>query len=126
VTPATQHSERVAALRRDLGPVAWCALECLVERADSNRVVEASTRSLARDLGVAKNTAHRALRTLVNAGLVATEQERSTDGRFRAGRYRLHVDQLIARATAPVSPARRRRTRPSAAHDDQLDLLPRD
>jgi DNA-binding IclR family transcriptional regulator len=119
-----QHSDRAAALRRDLGPVAWCALECLVERADSSCLVEASTRSVAKDLGVAKNTAHRALRTLVSAGLVATEQERATDGRFRAGRYRLHVDHLIARATAPASSARRRRTRPAAADDGQLDLLP--
>lgn len=115
--------ERVASLRRDLGPVAWCALECLVERADSSCFVEASTRSVARELGVAKNTAHRALRTLVAAGLVKTEQERTTDGRFRAGRYRLHLDDLIARATGPASPARRRPA--SVADNGQLVLLPR-
>lgn len=126
MTLGMQHSERVAAMRRDLGPVAWCALECLVERADSSGLVEASIRSVAHDLGVAKNTAHRALRTLVSAGLVATEQDRSIDGRFRTGRYQLHVDDLIGRATAPASPARHRRARASLTDDGQLDLLPRD
>jgi len=123
VTRAKLRDGRGAALRRDLGPVAWCALECLVEEADSNRVVEASIRSIARDLGVAKNTAHRALRTLVAAGLVETEPQRTTDGRFRAGRYRLHLDHHMVRATGTASPSRRRRE--SAADSSQLTLLPR-
>jgi DNA-binding IclR family transcriptional regulator len=122
VSRAILRGERVAALRRELGPVAWCALECLVERADASCFVEASTRSVARELGVAKNTAHRALRTLVTAGLVETEQERTTDGRFRAGRYRLHLDDLMVRATGPASPARRRPA--SVAANGQLALLP--
>ena len=114
--------ERAAALRRTLGPVAWCALECLVERSDDGRTVEASVRLVAADLGVAKNTAHRALRALTHAGLVAAEQQRTDDGRFRSARYRLHLDGLLDRALRPSSPARRRPA-PVAA-DGQLTLLP--
>lgn len=114
--------ERTAALRRTLGPVAWCALECLVERSDDGRTVEASVRLVAAELGVAKNTAHRALRALAHAGLVAAEQQRTDDGRFRSGRYRLHLDALLDRAPQPAPPARRRPA-PVAA-DGQLTLLP--
>src|SRR5680860_1837213 len=79
-----------APLRRELGPVAWCALECLVARSDPGRngtTAAASVRSLAVDLGVAKNTAHRAISALVRAGLITSVQDRLHDGRFRAGEY---------------------------------------
>lgn len=84
--------DRTDCLRRELGPNAWCALECLAERADARGVAVASVRSLAIQLGVAKNTAHRALTTLVRAGLVEAVQDRGTDGQFRPGVYRLHLD----------------------------------
>jgi DNA-binding IclR family transcriptional regulator len=112
-------------LRRDLGPLAWCALECLVEHADADGVVEASVRTIAVELRVAKNTAHRALRILSAAGLVAAEQRRVDDGRFGAGRYRLHVGDLLADSpgTSPEPrPVRRRANRP--VDDGQLSLLP--
>lgn len=32
--------DRADALRRDLGPTAWCALECLVERADGEAIAQ--------------------------------------------------------------------------------------
>lgn len=110
-----------AALRRQLGPTAWCVLECLCERSDDGRVAEASVRGIAAELGVAKNTAHRALGALVRAGLVEADQRRDDHGRFRAGRYLLHVHEPTA------SPARATRaTRRSAARvdDNQLSLLP--
>lgn len=113
--------ERAAALRRSLGPVPWCALECLIERSDDGRSVEASVRLVAAELGVAKNTAHRALRALDLAGLVTAEQQRADDGRFRSGRYRLHLDDLFDRAPRPAPPGRRRPA-PVAA-GGQLSLL---
>jgi len=122
VTHTIRPGERAAALRRTLGPVAWCALECLVERSDDGRIVEASVRLVAADLGVAKNTAHRALRALAHAGLVAAEQQRTDGGRFRSGRYRLHLDGVLGRAPQPTPPARRG-PQPVAA-DGQLSLLP--
>ncbi|MBV6510432.1 MAG: hypothetical protein JJLCMIEE_03579 [Acidimicrobiales bacterium] len=80
----------------------------------------ASVRSLAIQLGVAKNTAHRALATLVRARIVEAVQDRGTDGQFRPGVYRLHLD-----LTTP--PARRTRNRTavrSTADPAQLSLLP--
>lgn len=114
--------ERAAALRRCLGPVPWCALECLIERSDDGCSVEASVQLVAAELGVAKNTAHRALRAVVLAGLVTAEQQRTDGGRFRSGRYRLHLDGLLDRAPRPAPPGRRRPA-PVAA-DGQLALLP--
>jgi len=111
---------RAAALRRTLGAVAWCALECLLERSADGRGVEASVRLVAADLGVAKNTAHRAL-ALTHAGIVSAEQPRTHEGRFRRGRYHLHVDGLIDRASQPAQPTRRRP--PPVATDGQLTLL---
>ncbi len=69
-------------MRRELGPVAWCALECLLERSDDGRTTKASLRAVAADLGVAKNTAHRALVALVRAGIAVAVQDRAADGRF--------------------------------------------
>lgn len=115
-------SPDAAPLRRDLGPVAWCALECLVARSDPGRngaTAAASVRSLAGDLGVAKNTAHRAISALVRAGLISPVQYRHHDGRFRAGEYRLHVDGILT-ATRP-KPARR--PAPASHEPTQLSLL---
>jgi DNA-binding transcriptional ArsR family regulator len=138
-----------APLRSSLGPLPWCALECLVARAtvnDSSPLADASVRSLAVELGVAKNTAHRALAVLLAAGLATAEHERRSDGTFGPGRYRLHVEPDVLsvsagsggrtpRATAkpgragrpngddtPTRPSRRRRQVSDQA--DQLSLLP--
>ncbi len=115
-------SPRAAALRRDLGPVAWCALECLVERSDDGRTAAASVRTVAAELGVAKNTAHRALVALVRAGIAEAVQDRTTDGRFRRGGYRLHLGDLVP--SPPALPTRTRTRTPSATTRDQLSLLP--
>jgi DNA-binding IclR family transcriptional regulator len=70
---------------------------------------------------VAKNTAHRAIATLVRAGLIEAEQRRARDGRFQAGRYLLRVRELTA-APAPTPRAPRRPAPPVV--DNQLSLLP--
>ena len=116
-------SPRAAALRRELGPVAWCALECLLERSDDGRTTRASVRAVAADLGVAKNTAHRALVVLMRAGIADAVQERAADGRFRPGGYRLHLGELLASAPTPPAPRTRHRAE-AAARPAQLSLLP--
>jgi Helix-turn-helix domain len=115
---------QVAAMRRSVGPVAWCALECLLERSDDGRTCVASVRSIAADLGVAKNTAQRAIANLVRVGVAEPVQDRDARGRFRPGHYRLHVTHLLA--TAPPPPPRPPRPRPRAARradHSQLSLL---
>jgi len=99
MTPAITPGRRAAALRRELGPLAWCALECLLDRSDDGRTTEASVRAVTADLGIAKNTAHRALVSLAGAGLIDPIQCRADDGRFGPGRYRLNLADLLADAT---------------------------
>jgi DNA-binding IclR family transcriptional regulator len=111
-----------AAMRRSLGPVAWCVLECLLERSEDGRTSTASVRAIAADVGVAKNTAQRAIASLVRAGVAESVQDRDASGRFRPGRYRLHVgDLLTAEATPTPSRPRPRATRRVAPM--QLSLL---
>ncbi len=122
MTPPVPTGEHAAALRRDLGPVAWCALECLLERSADGRTALASVRATAEELGVAKNTAHRAMAALVRTGLVELEQHRNRDGKFQRGRYRLHLGDLLA-ASSPTQPRARQRAATTVA-SAQLTLLP--
>lgn len=110
---------RAAELRRLVGPTAWCALECLLERSADGRTAQASVRAVAADLGIAKNTAHRALAALGRAGLVEPVQRRGDTGRFQTGRYLLHLPELTGPASPPPAPRRRARV-----DDAQLSLLP--
>lgn len=120
-------------LRRRLGPLAWAALEVLVaaSRDEADDVTAAATvREVAAQLGVAKNTAHRAMRTLRSAGLATPTQRRDTDGRYCDGGYRLTVpNDAISRApqsdAAPIAPATRtaRRHAVIASTAVQLELL---
>ncbi len=119
--------------RRSLGPLAWAALEALV--ADSHPVAEGgvvntSVRQLAGRLGVAKNTAHRALVALRDAGFLEPHQSRSTSGQFAAGAYRLTVAPSILRPVAELvassassQPARSRAARRAPSPSRQLSLL---
>lgn len=122
--------QRAAEVRRLLGPTSWAALEVLMTHAPDGACVVASVRFVADELGVAKNTAHRAMRRLVDAGLAVPTQERSTDGRFVAGAYRLAIDPDVIRVepvdstpAAPTRPARSRHARARADLGTQLDLL---
>ena len=109
----------VASMRRRLGPVGWCAVECLAEASQDGRTAEVTVRTLATDLGVAKNTAHRAITCLVAAGLAEPVQERDVDGRFKHGTYRLHLEGLVI--PHPRSP--RRQPVPVPDCPQQLSLL---
>jgi DNA-binding transcriptional MocR family regulator len=115
---------RVLEVRRRVGPVAWCALECLLERsADGGRSTVSTVRGIAAELGVAKNTAHRALAALNRAGLIEPLQTRGSDGRFGAGRYRLHVAGLFAEP-APTPTVKTSQQRKTAVAPEQLALIP--
>jgi len=119
--------------RRSLGPLAWAALEALVTDAqprDGAAVVDTSVRQLAARLGVAKNTAHRALVALRDAGLLESQQSRSTSGQFTSGAYRLAVApsilRVVAEAAAPSAaprPVQRRAPRRAQSPSRQLSLL---
>ena len=119
--------------RRSLGPLAWAALEALVTDAhtiDGVALADTSVRQLAIRLGGAKNTAHRALVTLRDAGLLEPQQSRATSGQFAVGAYRLAVAPSILRlaveAAAPSGaprPVKRRAPRRAPSPSRQLSLL---
>ncbi len=70
-------------LRRALGPTSWVVLEELLLRSHGTNdecVACVSVRSLAASLGLATDTAARAIRRLRDAGLVTVRQARR-DGR---------------------------------------------
>jgi hypothetical protein len=119
-----------APLRRSLGPLAWCALEHLVATSTTGPgglTVDAPVRALADELGVAKNTAHRALAALTRAGVVEPERRRGAGGAFEPSHYRLHLSPDVLDVTP--APKTRRAPRPSTSADDtivepaQLSLL---
>ena len=122
-------------MRRRLGPVAWCALETIVEHVQPSAeggCAAVSVRTIAAELGVADNTAHRALRRLVLAGVVERRQARAGHGRFAAGTYRLTIGPDVLRATIeattpaapPVQQPKPPRPRQLSPVVEQLVLLP--
>ncbi len=126
--------ERAGDVRRQLGPLAWAALEVLVSHGtmvDSESIADSSVREIADQLGVAKNTAHRAVRALRSARLVSPIQRRDNDGRFLDGGYRLtvppdvlHIAPSSFTTNAPITArprTRRNNTKPCVGI--QLDLL---
>ena len=126
--------EGANAVRREVGPTSWAALEVLAALGDGDGPAVASVRHVADELGISKNAAHRAIRRLVDAGFVGPLQERSPDGRFLVGSYRLEVPadalQRVPVASTPTAPTVKRTSRRSTSTrrqsaDDttQLSLL---
>ena len=125
-----------ADVRRAVGPTAWCALEVLAATpADDGElwIVRSSVRDVAARLGVAPNTAQRALAVLREAGLVTAIQGREHGGRFGATAYRLTVDpSVLCRqtreplvASSPMlAPQPRVAAKPAVDLGQQLVLLP--
>ena len=117
-------------LRRQLGPTAWSALEVLAASANANGDAQASVRTVAADLGVAVNTAQRAIARLRHAGIVERTQRRSVDGHFAAATYRLEIpadvfDIAIApNDRLPTRSPSDHRTAKSSPLTEQLLLLP--
>lgn len=119
------------ALRRRVGPVAWCVLEDLMDdaRVDASgrRVAASSVRRLADNLGVGKDTTARALRRLTSADLIAAlPAPRAEGGRFGGAAYlvaagALREDSAVADEGAVAPPeARRRRARSVVASQPSL------
>jgi DNA-binding transcriptional ArsR family regulator len=109
-----------------LGPVAWVVLERMAQQAmadGDDLVVCASVRSLAAELGLAKDTVAWALRRLRRAGLVEFVGER-----FERGSYRLTVPADVLRVDDSVRGSRspRSRYRLDKPTLSQLSLLDRD
>jgi DNA-binding transcriptional ArsR family regulator len=120
--------------RRRLGPVAWCALEAIAEHAafsPNDDCAEVNVRAVAVELGIAPNTASRALRRLVDAGLVEPRQSRNRRGRFGVGTYRVTIPSDVLRVSVQVAEHRRPSSRPSKSRRprqlapvEQLVLVP--
>jgi DNA-binding transcriptional ArsR family regulator len=122
--------DRVGRLRRRLGPTAWAALEELLARSSGTAErceAVTSTRALAVDLGLSKDTVARALVKLRRAGIVTGLQRRSKSGTFTIGSYLIDVPDCIvldrptddgrdATATPPNHPVpTHRATRPNGS-----------
>ena len=122
-------------LRRALGPTAWVVLEVLVERSEElagERVSVTSVRAVASELGVAKNTAARALSMLRTAGVITVAQGRDAAGRFAEASYVIHAARGAADTSTVDTPVAQRsvpdaRPRPTPRHrrvdTGQLTLL---
>jgi hypothetical protein len=85
-------------LRRMLGPTAWMVLEELMLRSTlvgERRVARVSIRTLAGSLGMAKDTAARAVRRLRAGGVVSGVQQRTAAGVFDTGVYLITVSAEI-------------------------------
>jgi hypothetical protein len=98
-------------LRRSLGPTAWTVLEEMLLRstaAGERRVARVSVRSVARSLGLAKDTAARAIRRLRDDDVVTTIQRRTASGVFDAGVYAITIppDVISVKRIAVVKPRR--------------------
>ena len=84
-------------------------------------VASASVRALATSLGLAKDTACRAIRRLRDAGLVTVAQQRTDAGIFDTGTYLIAVPDCIA-LNASTQSFRPTRTRVERRHFSQLSL----
>jgi hypothetical protein len=89
--------------RRQLGALAWAALEHLALAAQPDElgwVAAVGVRDVAAGLGVTKDTAARAVATLARADLVTLTRVGTHEGRRRSG-YRLHMPAGIEARSCP-------------------------
>lgn len=101
-------------LRRYVGSTAWVVLEEMLQVATGpahQLTAEVSVRSLGASLGLSKDTVARAVRRLRDLGVIHAEQQRSANGVFETGRYRLDVPVACLAVHEPTAPA----TQPTAA-----------
>jgi hypothetical protein len=115
-------------LRRAVGPTPWATLEVLASRARTVKgelVTEIGVRSLAAELGVATDTAARALAVLRTHGVLAADQRRTAHGKFGTASYTIVAGSRVFgfdhSANNSSAHEHVRRRRPQAT---QLSLLP--
>ncbi len=117
---------------RTVGPLAWVVLIYLYGSPSAlGRSVTASTRTLAADLGLSKDTCARALRMLRSAGLIDVDTKRTERGRFGTIRYRLLAPPKLIRTQTtqvhdvePPQPPAPSKPRPQpTGPSEQLTLL---
>ena len=98
-------------LCRTVGPTAWAVLVEMAQRStgDGDEIVaQVSIRTLAASVGIAKDTAARAVRRLRRVGLIAAVQSRTSTGAFDVGTYRLSVPSAaISAVSSSLPPAAR-------------------
>ena len=109
----TAPARSASTLRRVLRPAAWTVWQAIVDHArpDGDRVVAiVSVRSLADELGLAKDTVSAAIRRLAAHGLIERQPQPHANARFTFGRYVLHPIEaplphnLVDPALSPVTP----------------------
>ncbi len=106
-------------LRRRLDPTAWVVFEQLLlestHRGDERRA-SVSVRSLATQLGLAKDTVARALNRLRRAELIDASQSRTATGVYATGTYTLTIPTSITvdDHTTPPPPTPPLSTTPTA------------
>lgn len=105
-------------LRHYVGSASWAVLEEMMQLATGpadRLVAEVSIRSLAATLGVAKDTAARAVRRLRDLGVIEVDQRRADSGVFQTGVYRLAVPTACLAVAPTTTPAEL--TRPPASRE---------
>lgn len=106
VDPGLLVTSRSASMRRELGPVAWSALELLALRAehtsDGALIATLVVRELAQQLGVGRDAAAKAMGSLRKAGLISPAQQRARGGRFDGTRHTVHIEHVLETTTGPT------------------------
>jgi DNA-binding transcriptional MocR family regulator len=112
-------------MRRELGPVAWSALELLAMRAERTSagalVVTLGVRELAQQLGVGRDAAARAMGMLREHGLISFAQNRAGAGRFDGTHHTVHIERVLEATTRPTREAQDTPRRDQAATLFDLD-----
>jgi len=117
---------RAGDLRRSLGPTAWAVLEELVAQSTGPAErceVTATTRALAVELGLSKDTVAHALLRLHRAGIATVNQRRTAAGTFAAGTYLVAVpDCIVLDDHLDVVPLPAKSQRAARSNGSQLAL----
>jgi DNA-binding MarR family transcriptional regulator len=97
--PEKQHLvidvDTAAQLRTQVGPIGWLVVEAIATQSPPGiGTVEAlcSSRSLAGNVGVSKDSVARALRSLIDAGVIErVDRREASSGHFASSTYRIDL-----------------------------------
>ena len=125
--------ETAVAVRAQAGPIGWLVLEAIATHSSpGRRVVEVrcSSRLLAGIVGVSKDSVARAIRSLIDAGIVERVDHREErSGRFSSTTYRVDLASAgitvvtVSQNTAPAAVVTDPVSTISRSPGDQLSLL---